>query len=280
MKEIITSLLAVIMLSFAVYAVQVDGYCFLQNQTNHEGTRVIFEADPVGGGVTDSTYTRDTGYYQIDLAVGMYIITFSHEGYYYYVSYTMVEPFGTPPIPDVTLYQVTGNTLSGSLSGTLASGNYLLTGNISISNGDSLIVESGVIFLLNGNYAFDIDGYLYAVGTEDDSINFIFIYNANDWEAIDFNDSASDFSRLEYCSISGSNSSGITCLNSSPTIAHCTILDNGPGWDSGGGIYCDNSNPTISNCLISGNTGGWGNGGGIYCLNSDPIISGCTINDI
>ncbi len=27
------------------HAVQVDGYCYLENQTNHEGTKVLFQAD-------------------------------------------------------------------------------------------------------------------------------------------------------------------------------------------------------------------------------------------
>ena len=61
-------------------AVQADGYCYLENQQNHEGTKVLFQADSPGA-VTDSTFTDALGYYQIDLAVGMYDVLFIHNGF-------------------------------------------------------------------------------------------------------------------------------------------------------------------------------------------------------
>ena len=168
--------------------------------------------------------------------------------------------------------------LSGSLSGNLYIGEYDIVGDISVDSGDSLTIEAGVNLNFGGGYSFDINGYLYAVGTSQDSINFI---NApageTDWGGIKFNSSADDNSELKYCYITGSDSSGIYCNGASPTISKCIIKGNSSS-GSGGGIYLDDSSPTISYCNISENTAS-GSGGGIYIYNnSDPTISNCTIS--
>jgi parallel beta-helix repeat protein len=47
---------------------------------------------------------------------------------------------------------------------------------------------------------------------------------------------------------------------------------------SGGGISCVDSSPTIANCIITNNTALY-NGGGIYCHSSSPTIINCTISN-
>ena len=64
---------AVMIIAFTANAVVVDGYCYLAGQTNHEGSKVLFQEDSPSA-VTDSIYTDSTGYYQIDVAVGVYDI--------------------------------------------------------------------------------------------------------------------------------------------------------------------------------------------------------------
>ena len=59
MKQLSSTVLALLLsLCFAglALAVQVDGYCYLAGQTNHEGSKVLFQADSPSA-VTDSTYT-------------------------------------------------------------------------------------------------------------------------------------------------------------------------------------------------------------------------------
>ena len=261
-----------------------DGYCFLQNQTNHEGTRVLFQAAG-GGAVTDSVFTLVSGYYQKYLISGIYDIYFYNEGYYDYeilnqslIAYTT--------LPDVTLAQIpVGVEISGELSGVLVDTTYLIIGDIWVSRGDSLTIEAGAELIFNDGVQFDIDGYLHAAGTETDSIKFI---NRPDltWGGINFNDSSDDSSRLEYCLITGGyasgswpncNGGGILCNYSSPAISNCTISGNSAEY-YGGGISCYiNSNPVISNCTISGNSADY-NGGGISCYDSSPIISNCNIS--
>ena len=179
--------------------------------------------------------------------------------------------------------------LSGPLSGVITAGTYTVEGDIFVEEEDSLIIEPGVVFEFDGDYTFNINGYLNAVGTESDSIKFMTNAGVSYWKGIDFNDSADDYSRLEYCLITGgyasgssleNNGGGIECNHSSPAIHHCTIIGNTAfgAYSKGGGICCYYSSPTIANCIISDNTADDA-GGGIYCWVSDPTIENCTISE-
>ena len=171
--------------------------------------------------------------------------------------------------------------LSGPLSGILpGDSTYTVIGDISVEIGDSLTIEAGAVLVFNDNTLFTISGYIYAAGIETDSIKFI--NNPGTWwGGIDFNNSASDNSLLEYCLITGSSSSGIYCYYASPTISNCSISGN-MTTGNGGGIYCHYSSPPISNgtiidCIILGNTAD-GDGGGIYCSVTSPYIENCIIS--
>ena len=179
--------------------------------------------------------------------------------------------------------------LTGPLSGTLGPGTYSVVGDISVVNGDSLTIAPGTIFLFEGQYEFDIDGYLYAVGNEIDSVKFMPSIVDSTWGGLNFNSSADDFCMLGYCLITGGYAAGssisdggggILCDHSNPTIANCTINGNSTvGF--GAGIYCYYSSPAISNCAISDNSAQYlqtgGSGAGICCYHSSPAISDCII---
>ena len=164
--------------------------------------------------------------------------------------------------------------LWGPLSGVLpGDSTYTVIGDIWVSGGDTLIIEAGAILIFDSAVQFHNRGFLNASGTIEDSVKFIH-HSGLTWGGLDFNDSASDSSRLEYCSVIGSASGGIYCDSSSPLIKNCLISDNYTG-EYGGGICCYYSNPVISNCTIGGNAAY--NGGGIYCYNSAPTITDCII---
>ena len=165
--------------------------------------------------------------------------------------------------------------LSGNLGGmTLTAGTYHVVGDIYVNNGETLVIDPGVTFLFEGDYQFDINGLLTAVGTETDSIKFMPAAGVESWGGIDFNDAADDNSQLGYCVITGSNSSGIEFSNTNPTISYCSILNNSQGY-RGGGIRCvDAANPSIIYCLINNNYAGYG-GGGVYLNNSSPTFDHC-----
>jgi hypothetical protein len=171
--------------------------------------------------------------------------------------------FSNTTLPEVTLTEMIEIPISGLLSGVLTDETYIVTGEISVQNGDSLIIESGAVFLFDGHYVFDIYGYLYAVGTETDSIKFMASLCAPNWRGIDFNSSADDSSRLEYCCITGSNSKGIYCSYSSPTIVNAIVEGNA----GSGGIYFYDPSETS---IIFGDF--YNNGGGNFTGDPPPFL--------
>ena len=205
----------------------------------------------------------------------------------------------------------TSAQLSGPLSGIIVAGVYSVTDDISVESGDSLLIQSGTIFLFEPRVIFEIAGKLEAIGTADDSIKFIPANQDSTWSGITITGLQGDTSIFEYCLISGGHSEsafpnpvggGLVMSSSSPLIINSTISNNWSYW--GGGINCEeNSNPLIRDCLIENNYaasfGGGiclknasapvilntvvgGNfaadgGGGIYCNYSNPVIDNCII---
>jgi len=180
----------------------------------------------------------------------------------------------------------------GNVSGTWeASGSpYLIEGEITIPSGDSLVIEPGVDVIFQGHYKFIVNGWLEAIGTEQDSILFTPANTSEGWHGIRFID-APDSSHLLFCLIQYGHTiwisfpdacgGGIYCENSNPVIAHCTIKENESG-AYGGGIYCIASHPTICENTISQNRAASSlcGGGGIYLdENSCPLIIGNTISN-
>lgn len=151
-------------------------------------------------------------------------------------------------------------TISGIVSGswTITDSPYIVIGDITVEQGDTLIIEQGVNVLFNGRFSFKIEGLLKAIGTEVDSI--IFSHNHPDslWAGIEiYGDN--NKSVLEYCHIEYSNVSGIDISGSSPTIKHCHILNN-----SGGGIDVFMADPLIVYNVIEYNSAQRGGGIHIY----------------
>jgi len=281
LSSIILALLLSLCFAGAAYADHVYGHCYLENQTDHAGTKVRFQADSPGA-ETDSTYTDSSGYYHIYLSDGAYDIYYTHQGYYGYEDLNRLL-FSSTILPGVTLTQVIGIEISGELSGVLVDTIYLVVGDVWVSLGDSLTIEAGAELIFWDGVQIDINGFIHAAGTYTDSIKLI--NTSMNWGGIDFNPSSDDSSRLEYCLITGGYASGyypeyggggIYFDQSSPSISNCTISGNSAV--RGGGIYCSSSSPTITNCNISRNSAYWG-GGGIYCYDySNPEISNCTIS--
>ncbi len=250
--------------------VDVDGHCYLENETIHWGTKVKFiEVSP--SAVTDSTYTDSLGYFVVTgLYEGIYDVEYTHAGFDTVVIEDQILVSSTTLAP-MTLERL---PLSGALSGTLEPGCYHVVGTISINSGDSLSLLPGTTFIFDGPYPFRIYGTLLAEGTESDSIVFTTEQSGSDrWRGLQFYDPSSSGSRLAYCLVEKVNGgSGIGCGSSSPTFTNCTINAN-----RGIGVTCDQSSPTFTNCTISHNTSsGWGAGVGVG-NSSAPVFYNCII---
>ena len=283
MKKNITYLIVMVIViliaqsTFADYrSATVDGFCYLEDATDHSGTKVLFLAVSASAN-TDSTYTNEDGSFLIGLSEGIYTVHYSHEGWQPYTIPVEISLFEDTTLDDVTLSVPAGpvEDVSGPQSGIWTSDYiYQVIGDISVNNGDTLIIEPGVTVKFMDYYLFTIYGKLLAAGTETDTIHFTsgqpsWNWNPGDWNRIRFEDSSDSNSVISYSKIEYA-SYGIFCYFSSPNISNNTISNNNDD-----GISCQNySSPTISNNTISYN-----NYFGISCYNSSsPTISNNTIS--
>ncbi len=148
--------------------------------------------------------------------------------------------------------------IAGEIEGTLIDTTYIADGDIVV--GGSLTIEPGAVILFEEGVQFDVDGLLVAEGTEEDTIYFILNEEAEYWGGIDFNFFSHWDCSLQYCHISGSNSSGIYNDRGYPSVQNCLITGNSVndqeiGYEHGGGIFWKGYNTdTIIECTISNNS--------------------------
>jgi predicted outer membrane repeat protein len=135
---------------------------------------------------------------------------------------------------------------AGNVSGiwTLSGSPYNVTGDITVPDGETLIIDPGVTVNFQGFFIFAVQGRLLAMGTQTDSIWFTASNTTEGWRGIRFVNTllTNDTSKFYYCSIRyGKNNSGTG--------------DNALG----GGMFIRNfSKVHISNCYFSDNSARWG----------------------
>ena len=92
----------------------------------------------------------------------------------------------------------------GNVSGTWTKANspFLIQGEITIPNGETLTIEPGVEVVFNGHYKFNVQGRLLAIGTKIDTIHFNAENKDTGWHGIRFNytPNINDTSKIMYCS--------------------------------------------------------------------------------
>ncbi len=79
MKRLIFSLFVLTTILFAT--VTVDGYAYLENQSDHSGINVIFKSHDTGT-VSDSVTTEENGYFTVQVETNNYFITYEKDGYF------------------------------------------------------------------------------------------------------------------------------------------------------------------------------------------------------
>lgn len=141
---------------------------------------------------------------------------------------------------------------------------YKILGNITIPDGGTLTIESGVEVIFEGQFKLDVKGRLLAIGTKTDSIN---LYSTTSkWKGIKFHSilSTNDSSKLVYCNIFNSHAI-------SSDFPRSANMD-----DFGGGISVYNySKLLIQNCAIHDNEAY--EGGSLYAYASDITLINCSI---
>ena len=93
--------------------------------------------------------------------------------------------------------------ISGTLSGTLGPGTYIVDGDCEVLSGDTLIVLPGTDFLHSGHHSWYVYGSLIAEGTERDSIRFMSQFSSPGyrWGGLRFTPTIPEHNSLDYCVI-------------------------------------------------------------------------------
>jgi PKD repeat protein len=250
-------------------AVEVSGNAYLEGEADHSGILVVFEAASPSA-VSDSAVTSTDGSFALLLQTGIYDIEYRKAGYATNSEYGVLIS-GATVLDDVTLASES-YILTGDISGTLTGGSvYYVDSDVTIQNGDTLIIEPGVTLKFRGYYYFQVLGLLLAQGTVTDSITFTSnetVPAPGDWNKIEFYDASDDNSVLDYCRIEFGYE-GVYIDNAAPLISNCFVE-----YASYHGIDCYFASPTISHCRVEdcGNTG-------INCSVSSGPVTGCTVDN-
>jgi hypothetical protein len=157
-------------------------------------------------------------------------------------------------VMDSAIYAAT----SGSVTGTWAKADspILISGNITVPERGSLLIEPGVEVLFNGPYSFDVRGSLIAEGSDQDTIRFGPSDTFNEhWQGITASSPTTE-ARLRFCEIRRANI-GALFLDGELSLARSRIHANSMGlsvfmqpYDSV--MY----RVVVDSCLIQDNGGG------------------------
>ncbi|MBU1636533.1 right-handed parallel beta-helix repeat-containing protein, partial [bacterium] len=256
------------------YGVSVTGVALLENETDHSGIEVKFEAVSPSA-ETDSVYTDSLGIFLSEIELGVYNVHFSKINYGTLVMDTIAF------IQDTTLATVTlTNTesdLSGSLNDTIAPGLYRVTGDIFVDASDTLVILPGARFEFISPFGLAIYGHLNAEGTPDDSIIFSSLYEDARWSGIVFHPNTIaiiSYVFISNVSVRGEAGGGVTCLNSNAEFSHCSFVSN-YAEIAGGGMYVRGGTLQIVDCVFSDNICDYLGGGLCSDLSCTLEISHC-----
>ncbi|MBL7086720.1 MAG: T9SS type A sorting domain-containing protein [Candidatus Cloacimonetes bacterium] len=273
MKTIISfcTLLIILLIFNNAFAINIDGYTYLENQTNHGGIKVLFERIAPSS-LIDSTFTDSSGYYSKEIEVGIYNITYSKDGYFneWLFDHGL---FSNTTLPDITLLEHT--TILNVPSMFLTIQGAMDRAYI----GDTVLVDTGRYYEnINFNGKSITVASLFLTTQDTSYISQTIIDGNQNGSVVTFENSEDSTAVLTGFTITNGSAyfgGGIYCSNnSSPNIKNFIISGNSAS-NEGGGIYCNNSDPNLTDVVISENNSE--EGGGIYCGNSDPNLTNVTI---
>jgi predicted outer membrane repeat protein len=254
-------LFSLILLASALFStITVDGYAYLENQTDHSGIEVLFERTAPSA-LTYTVYTNTSGYYSVVIETGIYDISYSKELFFSNYRYDEIL-YSDTTIPDTELLISIQQHIDAS------------------TNGDTIIIPPGTYYEnINFNGKNITLASLYNTTQDTSYIYQTIIDGSNSGSVIIFEndeDSTAVISGFTitngYCSGSPPNGygGGLFCINSSPTISDLIIHTNSAQNYGGGIAYINSNSPKMENIILSNNSSGYG--AGIYLQNSSPDI--------
>lgn len=176
------------------------GIVQIEDATDHSGVKIIFTPETATG-ILDSAFSNSSGKFNIILPVAIYSVDINKEG---------CVPIHIPSIymsdnynfGVIQLLAREIQEISGTIADTLtADYYYVVTGNLTVQNNDTLVIEPGTVIAFDDYYRMEVYGKLFAQGVEGDSIYFTsnaFQQSTGDWEYIRLMNNAGG-SRFNYC---------------------------------------------------------------------------------
>jgi len=160
---------------------------------------------------------------------------------------------------------------------TVANSPYLLTGNVYVDEGATLIIEPGVVLKFGGYMSIYVNGSLYAAGTDENKI--VFTSNklspeAGDWNTIKFQGNEYESFVMKNCTVEYAEYGVSIDSKASSLIENCEFYNNTDGiyiagggnctifnnhiFENENGVYLDSDicNMTISHNIIEDNENG------------------------
>lgn len=244
-----------------LFSVTVDGYAYLEGQSDHSGIEVFLQRTAPDTLFNYTVYTDSEGYYNLIIENGIYDITY-YKSQYFKNETRDILLYSNMTLENVILFY--DNSIHGSISGVIERGNYIITDDLIINLNDTVIIESGVIMEFATGNELRIEGTLIAQGAPADSIKFTALDSW--WDGIVYDGRAND-GIIEYCiiektlscglrycrsvknsSIRNNNGIGAELSAESQVIENCDFTNN-----SGKSIFDRGQNNTIKNCNFYSN---------------------------
>jgi hypothetical protein len=123
---------------------------------------------------------------------------------------------------------------------------WYIDGNVTLGRSDSLLIDPAVDIRVTGNFRMTIEGKLWALGTQADSIKITATGGApSSWYGITITGAAANRSHLKYVIIKHA-SQGVNCESADPTIENCSI-----SLCNSAGVRFSDSNGLLLNSKIS-----------------------------
>ena len=144
MKKLYKVLVSTLFITtFGFATVTVDGYAYLENQTDHSGITITFERTAPSA-LTETATTDANGYFTAELETGVYDVTYIKDGYFFALL-TNQTFYANTTLSDVTLLEHTTILNVPSVFSTIQSA-------IDVAwEGDTILVQTGT-YIENVNY--------------------------------------------------------------------------------------------------------------------------------
>jgi parallel beta-helix repeat protein len=274
------SIAFMLLLSIAIGQVTIDGYAYLDNQTDHSGITITFER--TAPSVLTETISTDTdGYFTINLETGIYNVTYSKIEYF---SESLIDQslYSNVTMDPLSIYEHTSLINVPALFATIQ----LAIDHAGV--GDTILVQPGT-YLENINYYGKsiVLASLFLTTNDTSYISSTIIDGNQNGSVVKFENGEDNSAVLTGITIQHGNANGgsipygsgggILCYNnSSPSLNNVRIIDNTSS-HKGGGVSCWSSSPILSDVTITNNSSS--DGGGLSCSSSSPVLSDVTITN-